>query len=139
MGITKKHEKYFKIMGLQAWMHSFSGWNLFSFAPQAKAFLKAYHGDMTGAQEFWWYTKNYSQRSGWWNSIVMLIGYSMYAKKYPEIGGAKGIRMTIFGSLGYATEIACWVMFYVTRVDALKYAEYLIAAAAEEGQHANFI
>ena len=117
-------------------MHSFSGINLFSFYPQAKAFLKANKGNMTGAEEFWWYTKNYSQRSGWWNSLMMLTGPYLYfmlnVTKY-------NIVMKVLAGAGYALELACWVMFYLTRSDALKYAEYIIAAGREEGQHGGFI
>ena len=49
MGITSKQLRAFRIMGLSAWMHSFGGTGLFSWFPMAKAFIRAYYGNMEGA------------------------------------------------------------------------------------------
>ena len=55
-GITKKVERNFLIMGVQAWMRAFSGPHLIVFLPQAYFWTKVRQGNSRAAKRFIWVT-----------------------------------------------------------------------------------
>lgn len=151
-------------MGVQAWMRGFGGLNMVTFLPQGVYWLKAKKGNVLAAERFLWMTKWWTHIAGWFTSAsVLFAGMLMIELFYMGPGSGKkknlllspsvldhkpglfnifwhdrpgDILLEITGWFVWFVEFACWFMFYWSKKDAMKYAEYIIASATEEAENA---
>ena len=96
----KKEAKAFKIMGIQAWIRTFNGpINLISFLPQVISWERAKKGHAVAAGRFVWFTKWWSQISGWVTSLATIY-LSMDYLLGIDLSPGRGKRKLMKGKKG---------------------------------------
>jgi len=145
-------------MGVQAWLRSFNGLNIFSFLPQAIAWTRARAGHEVAEKRFLWITKWWANIFGWTTSVMTIMlyislivegdldlftdflsfrGRKNWWKKSKKSKG-KGdddleeYAWMIVGITGITVEVASWIIFYLAYGKSMAYGAHLLTQTVDE-------
>ena len=121
MGITVRHYKAYRMLGVMSWVRSTLGLNPVGHLPLALGFLGTNRESATWANVFLWSNKYYTQIAGWIMTFIFFILYFVTSFRTWYL---------LFWVL--SIDGIGWMVYYFYRIPAYQYAYYVKMLATED-------